>query len=132
MGQYGAGLLIVRPSDGKILLTRRSRTQSSPGYWDFAGGHVESGETEIQAAIREGREELGGLPALKIDAEPVWWAPNPFFAFAIFQAQMDASGEGWKPVLNPEHDQYGWFSPEDLPMPSLPGVHAGVRYFFGS
>ncbi len=132
MSDYGSGLLIVRPSDGKILLTRRSKSQSSPGYWDFAGGKVEQGESHLQAAVREAREELGDLPALKVDTEPVWWSPNPFFAFSIFLAQMDASGEGWEPVLNPEHDQYGWFQPDDLPMPSLPGVHAGVRYFFGS
>lgn len=130
MSQTGAGLLIFRPQDGKVLMTRRSPGESSPGYWDFTGGGVEPGETEIQAAIREGREELGGLPGLRINPEPVWWAPSPFFAFALFLAEMEASGEPWEPVLNAEHDQYGWFSPRQLPAPTLEGAIAGVQYFF--
>jgi len=132
MSENGAGLIILRPRDGKILLTRRAAGESSPGYWDFAGGSVEAGETHLQAAIREGREELGGLPGLYVDTEPVWWSPSPFFAFALFLARMDASGDGWEPVLNDEHDLYGWFPPNQLPSPALPGVLAGVRYFFGS
>lgn len=130
MSENGAGLVIFRPKDGKVLMTRRSPAESSPGYWDFAGGKVEPGETHLEAAIREGREELGGLPRLSIETEPVWWAPNPFFAFALFLAQMDASGDDWEPVLNDEHDLYGWFSPSKLPTPILPGAIAAVRYFF--
>jgi 8-oxo-dGTP pyrophosphatase MutT (NUDIX family) len=132
MSENGAGLLIFRPKDGKVLMTRRSPVESSPGYWDFTGGSVDPGETHLQAALREGREELGGLPGLVIEPEPVWWAPNPFFAFALFLAKMDASGDDWEPVLNEEHDLYGWFLPTKLPKPSLPGAIAGVKYFFGT
>lgn len=132
MSANGAGLLIFRPWDGKVLMTRRSSTESSPGYWDFAGGSVEPGETHLQAALRETREELGSLPGLYIEPEAVWWAPHPFFAFALFLARMDASGKGWEPVLNEEHDRYGWFLPKRLPTPSLPGAIAGVKYFFGT
>lgn len=130
MSQYGAGLLIFRPRDEKVLMTRRSRFESSPGYWDFTGGGVEEGETELQAALREGREELGSLPSLKVGTEPYWWASSPFFAFALFLAAMDASGDGWEPVLNDEHDLYGWFSPRELPSPMLEGAQAGMQYFF--
>jgi 8-oxo-dGTP pyrophosphatase MutT (NUDIX family) len=132
MSAYGAGLLIYRLSDRRILMTRRSPGETSPGSWDFAGGSVEPGETYLQAALREGREELGSLPGLFVDSEPFWWAPDPFFAFAIFLAQMDASGEGWEPVLNDEHDMYGWFEPQEIPKPALPGVTAGMRHFFGT
>jgi 8-oxo-dGTP diphosphatase len=135
MSEYGAGLLIFRPKvfrpkNGHILMTRRAAGESHPGYWDFAGGGVEKGETELQAALREGREELGGLPRLRIQTEPFWWAPNPFFAFALFLAQMDESGDGWDPVLSDEHDLYGWFDPQELPSPILEGAKAGARYFF--
>lgn len=130
MSEYGAGLLIFRPRDGKVLMTRRSGFETSPGYWDFTGGGVEEGETELDAALREGREELGSLPRLKVGTEPYWWAPNPFFAFALFLAEMDASGDAWEPVLNDEHDLYGWFDPRHLPSPMLDGAQAGFRYFF--
>ena len=29
------------------------------GHWDFVKGHVEEGETDVQAAVREAREETG-------------------------------------------------------------------------
>ena len=45
----------------ELLLQRRSpRKASFPNYWDIsAAGHIRSGETVIQGAIRELKEELG-------------------------------------------------------------------------
>ena len=57
--------IIVYHPDGKsMLLQKRSmRKDIFPGRWDMAvGGHVDSGETPDQAAVREMREELG-MPA---------------------------------------------------------------------
>ena len=45
--------------DGKILLAQRPAHADQPGMWEFAGGKVESGETQPAALIRELREELG-------------------------------------------------------------------------
>ena len=45
--------------DGKILLAQRSPDADQPGMWEFAGGKVESGESQPQALVRELREELG-------------------------------------------------------------------------
>ncbi|EBW2264519.1 NUDIX domain-containing protein [Salmonella enterica subsp. enterica serovar Hillingdon] len=50
--------------DGKILLAQRPDHADQAGFWEFAGGKVEPGETQPQALIRELREELG------IDATP--------------------------------------------------------------
>ena len=46
---------------GDIYLQRRSMTKDiQPGKWDTAvGGHVDYGETIIEAMLREAREELG-------------------------------------------------------------------------
>ncbi|EOT1759639.1 pyrimidine (deoxy)nucleoside triphosphate diphosphatase, partial [Citrobacter koseri] len=45
--------------DDKILLAQRPEHADQPGMWEFAGGKVESSETQPQALIRELREELG-------------------------------------------------------------------------
>lgn len=45
--------------DGKILLAQRPDHADQAGFWEFAGGKVEPGETQPQALIRELREELG-------------------------------------------------------------------------
>lgn len=45
--------------DGQILLAQRPPQADQAGLWEFAGGKVESGETQPQALVRELREELG-------------------------------------------------------------------------
>lgn len=47
--------------NGHILMQQRSiNKDSNPGKWDVsAAGHVSSGQTSIEAAIREVSEELG-------------------------------------------------------------------------
>lgn len=48
-------------SKNKILIQRRSpKKRKSPNKWDMpSAGHVHAGETSIQGAIRETKEELG-------------------------------------------------------------------------
>ena len=43
-----------------LLLTRRAATlRNHPGQWAFPGGRVETGETLVDAALRETQEEVG-------------------------------------------------------------------------
>ena len=49
----------ILEQDGKILLAQRPAHADQPGMWEFAGGKVESGETQPAALHRELREELG-------------------------------------------------------------------------
>ena len=48
--------LAVVPHSGKLLLVRR-KNEPDAGLWGFPGGHVDPGETGLDAAIRELREE---------------------------------------------------------------------------
>ena len=43
---------IVKNNNGEVLLIHHNA-----GHWDFPKGHVEEGETEVQTAIREVKEE---------------------------------------------------------------------------
>jgi isopentenyldiphosphate isomerase len=53
-------LWLIAPA-GKVLLQRRAETKENwPGRWDVSvAGHVGAGETAVEAAVREAREELG-------------------------------------------------------------------------
>ncbi|MGH6990787.1 MAG: NUDIX hydrolase [Stellaceae bacterium] len=57
------GCLAVVRRDSKILLVQRAKPPGI-GKWGFPGGHLEMGETVLQCAVRELKEEL------EIEAEP--------------------------------------------------------------
>lgn len=50
---------IVYNRQGEVLLSSRPAGKAYAGYWEFAGGKVEAGETEFAALQRELAEELG-------------------------------------------------------------------------
>ena len=54
-GVVGAALL----RDGRVLASRRAAPPSLAGLWEFPGGKVEPGESDVEALVRELREELG-------------------------------------------------------------------------
>lgn len=57
-------LVVVDGADGEgaIILTRRSsRLRSHKGQWALPGGRLDSGETPVDAALREMHEEIGLL-----------------------------------------------------------------------
>lgn len=50
--------------NGQLLIQRRSSTVIYPNLWDISSaGHISAGETPLQAAMRELREELGLIVA---------------------------------------------------------------------
>ncbi|MGR3760501.1 NUDIX hydrolase [Roseobacteraceae bacterium NS-SX3] len=58
----------IRGEDRVILVQRRNAPNA--GWWGFPGGHVELGETALEAAARELREETG------VAARPVEYLTN--------------------------------------------------------
>ena len=68
--------VLVFNSAGQLFLQKRSMTKDeSPGQWDTsAAGHVDSGETYLECAVRELAEELGietdSLPELIFHVAP--------------------------------------------------------------
>jgi len=55
--QVVAGILLDK--NGRYLLSSRPEGKPYAGYWEFAGGKVEAGESDFQALQREFEEELG-------------------------------------------------------------------------
>jgi len=61
---------LVIEKDGKFLLGRRLN-RPERGFWCAPGGHIEEGETPLEAAKREAAEEIG-----EVELEP-----KPLFDF---------------------------------------------------
>jgi len=55
---HGVSALLI--DAGRVLLAHRTDERDwAPSTWDVPGGHVESGESETEALVREVHEELG-------------------------------------------------------------------------
>ena len=64
---------------GRVLMQRRRLERTHGGLWEFPGGKVEAGETELSALQREIEEELG----LKLDQASLCY---------LAEASSDAAG----------------------------------------
>jgi len=94
---------IVYTDGDKMLWVRRTKDNS----WGFPGGHVDTGESHIEAVIRESREEIQHIPVTGITH--IWQKKN---------VHLFASNDGeFVPVLNDEHDAFLWATIEDAPYP---------------
>lgn len=99
---------IVYTDDEKILWMRRTKDNS----WGFPGGHVEEGESPIEGAIRESREEAAyvprtGLTEIYVDGD----------------VHLFHCNDGrFEPNLNDEHDAFIWATIEDAPEPLFPKI----------
>ncbi|HHK41046.1 MAG TPA: NUDIX domain-containing protein [Planctomycetaceae bacterium] len=107
-----AGVLLFRQTPGREFLLMRH-----PDRWDLPKGHLEPGESEEQAALRELEEETG-IPreAVRLDPrfryesryevrprrQPNRWVPK---VLAIFLGELVEPHE----VHVTEHDSYRWW-----------------------
>lgn len=100
------GLLLRRD---EVLLVRRSDHRPTyPGRWSFPGGHVESGETLVEALVRELGEEIGIVPTdyelLAVLTDPCNQRPARYHMFSItrWAGQPELRGD--------EHSKMTWLS----------------------
>lgn len=66
--------VVVRDSGGRILLLRtRDVTEPELGeWWELPGGGIDAGESYLDAALRELREETGILARPDQVGRPIW------------------------------------------------------------
>lgn len=104
--------VVLTNGSGEILLLRRSATSKRRALeWDIPGGHVDDGESSLEAATRETREEAGirlqpeglalvyGLTELGDETTSVTWL---FYSARTDETEVILSHEHcesvWKPL----------------------------------
>ena len=119
------------PGEWQFLLLKRSPAEMLyPDIWQVITGGIRQGETALQAAQREVREETGFF------TDRLWVLPyvGSFFDAGSDVVQMvPAFGcvvSGRDVCLSGEHCACGWFSlQEALPLLAMPSHREGTEVF---
>lgn len=105
---------IVQRSDGKVLVLRRSQTDTRrPGGFDLPGGGVEVGEDVLFAAAREIQEEAGlavSVSAMKILHALTTREPHGATIRLLCYAHVESD----EVTLSFEHDKYWWMTVDEV------------------
>jgi isopentenyldiphosphate isomerase len=127
---HGATAILVRRSDGRIYVHRRTTTKDIyPGAFDcWAGGVLAAGEPAEAGALRELAEELGvEHVALRPLLTTRWNDAGVQAIYHVYAATWDG------PIVHQEDEiAWGeWWTPEDLAArlaePDFPFVPDGRR-----
>jgi 8-oxo-dGTP pyrophosphatase MutT (NUDIX family)/2'-5' RNA ligase len=108
---------VIFDGDGRLFAPRRAAGAKLPGLWDIVGGHVEPGETLLDALAREVHEETGwtvaGEPELVFVSD--WEIPGDRVGRREFDFVAPVAGDLDCPRLAPdEHDEFRWLGAHDL------------------
>jgi 8-oxo-dGTP pyrophosphatase MutT (NUDIX family) len=115
-----AGVVVLRrsPDGWRVLILRAYRN------WDLPKGLLEFGESPLEAAVRETREETG-LSDLafrwgysSVDTEP--YAVGKVVRYFVAESPSGVVTLPISPELGrPEHDEFCWATPDEA-VPLLP------------
>jgi 8-oxo-dGTP diphosphatase len=100
------GAAVVR--DGRVLAARRVAPAALAGLWEFPGGKVEPGESDVEALQRELEEELGVAVSVGERIGPDLLLGDTAVMRVYLASLLDGD-----PQLN-EHDAVRWLSADEL------------------
>ncbi len=97
--------------DGKYLIAKRSTGSNDVlGKWEFPGGKVEPGETEMRAIEREIREEFEmTIKAVKYVCNNIYDYPTKTIDLRLYECEY-ISGE----FHLHDHSEYRWVNKDEL------------------
>lgn len=119
---YGACIFYT---DGErvLLLKRSPNAEKDPDVWGLPAGHAHEGETPLQTAQRESREEIGSVKGKRIGmmSQRNKWITFFYKVAKPFQAK-----------LNEEHTEFSWVRFDELKEYHLhPLLKRQIQKFIG-
>jgi 8-oxo-dGTP diphosphatase len=107
----GAAILDGTPPGCRVLATQRAEPPALAGLWEFPGGKVEQGESDVEALVREVREELDVAITVgpRLGADLSLEGPRGPWTLRVWTARIDAGQ-----VRLVEHADARWLSADEL------------------
>lgn len=130
-------VLLVRQSAGKkqVLLQRRRNTGFADGMWDFScSGKVEEGESMIQTAVREAREELGvRFSPHKLEFLCLVHKRDKQFNIVFYNSYFLCSDFDGEPTICEAEkcSELKWFDLDDLPDDLIDDRRQALKAYLG-
>eukprot|EP00887_Chlorella_sp_A99_P006400 scaffold3.g6400.t1 len=107
--KVGAGFLFC--CQGEVLVLRRT-SRNNHGTWGLPGGNAdpEDAGNLLETALREAREEVGGVPAHTVlDSIETRRGERLQKSYTVFLAAVPPKARAvWRPALNEEHSEWAW------------------------
>jgi ADP-ribose pyrophosphatase len=129
--QHGGSAVMMPVDDrGRILLVRQYRLPARGYLWELSAGRIDEGETVLQAAKRELREETG-FAAKKWTKIATFWPSPGFLAekMTIFMATGLTAGESQP--MEDERIEIRWFSAREVEAMIASGKIADAKTMIG-
>lgn len=98
---------------GYVLVSQRPQGSGYAGYWEFPGGKREQGESDVDALVRELREELD---IEVIVGERIWQVSAPPLDLRFYRCSWRA-GESPRALLV---SQFRWVRTADMDQLAFP------------
>jgi 8-oxo-dGTP diphosphatase len=108
---------VLVKSDKVLLCHRHPNRQWYPDVWDVPGGHIDVGETPVEAVRRELLEELGVEILIESDQPFRVYGPAPdltLYAWVVTEWSGEVAN-----LAPDEHDDIAWFSVDELQLLEL-------------
>jgi 8-oxo-dGTP diphosphatase len=118
----------VISQDGRYLVTQRRPTAVLPLLWEFPGGRVDGGETDVDALKREVKYRVGVeiAPGLQISS-----VAHAYEHYTVELHLYDCRITGGEPVAMNVH-QFRWVESADFEeLPFTPADEASMSRLLG-
>jgi len=116
-------------NEDKILLSRRYHTGYEDGNYSLVAGHIDGGETIVQAMIREAREEIGiNIFSEDIKITLVMHRKSEDERIDYFLHCDKWQGE--IKIMEPDKcDNLEWFPINNLPSNTIPYIARAIKKY---